>query len=109
MSNNLMIKMPYSQFMNYLKFYMNEYDKEQIVMQVYKGEINSLSSDDINEIVVEFLNTASYEFIMTNELYLIVFQSKPFIENNVFIGEINSALSEEKKQELLDYIKRSIQ
>lgn len=85
---------------------MNDFDKEAIVNKIYQGEINSLSYEQINEMVVEFLQNVSTEFIMENELYFIIFQKKPFVENGNFVGELSSSLPFEKKQELMDFMAR---
>lgn len=103
-----MVKLPFKAFIGYLKTYLNAYDKEQIVQLTYNGEINKLSREEIDEIVCDFLDTVDEKFIWDYELFFVLFHTKPFYENGVFIGELSSSLSEEQIKEFLDYSTRSL-
>lgn len=58
--------------------------------------------------VREYLDEVDWQFISDNELFFIIFQSKPFYENGFIIGELSSTLDFDKKTELLEYLNRPL-
>lgn len=101
-----MIKISFEEFKQFLKVHMNDYDKEYVLKYAYAGEINRLSQEQMNEIVIDFVNTIDAKFVLDHEIYVAVFKGRPFFENGIFFGEINPELSTERKQEIFDFINR---
>lgn len=109
MNTNMTIQISLLSFINYLKVHMNDYDKEMIIQKIYKCDPLYLREEQINNMVIDFLNTNPKDFIMENELFFIVFQAKPSFVNDNMIGELSHSLDEKQKEEIIQYFNRTLQ